>query len=470
MTAGELLAGYGRRDFSPVEVMRHALERAHAFQPDFNAFVLLDERVALAMATESERRWLRGAPAGMLDGVPVAVKDTIAVKGWPTRFGSLAGRHAGAAEEDAPMVQRLREHGAAFIGKTAAPEFAWKGLTDSAAHGITRNPWDRSRTPGGSSGGSAVAVALGVVPLATGADGGGSLRIPASFTGIYGLKPTAGLVPNLPTPLGTVGVVGGLSRTAADAALFLRAVVAPDARDSFAAPPFAIGEQAFGAGLERPIAGLRIAVSRSLGFDDPAPEVDAVLSQTIANLHSLGVEVEEVDLAANDMLEAFETIWSLSFAEILARLGDEARGQVEPALLAVAHAAEHVTGLQAQAANRMARVFSARLAALFTRYDLLLTPTVPIAPFAAGTLVPDPQRYRHWWNWTPTTWAFNLSRNPAASCPAGMTADGLPVGVQLVGRWFDENTVLRVSRALEAFHPHPGALSALPAPRVPRNP
>lgn len=459
MTATELVAGYAKRDFSPVEVMHCALERAHAVQPALNAFTLLDADRALAMAAEAEKRWMRGAPMGLVDGVPVAIKDTASVCGWPTRFGSLSGRRATAATEDAPLIQRLREHGAAFIGKTAAPEFAWKGITDSAAHGITRNPWDTSRTPGGSSGGSAAAVAAGVVPMATGADGGGSLRIPASFSGIYGLKPTAGLIPNLPTPLGTMAVVGGLTRTAADAALFLRVVVSPDARDSFAAPTFAVGDRAFGVDLGAPITGLRIGVSRSLGFEEPDPEVARALDDTVHHLRYLGATVEDVNLRANDTQDAFETLWALSFSEILSRLSPDDLQQVEPALLQVVARAETISGLQAQAAKRTARVFSTRLGAFFTRYDLLLTPTVLVKPFEAGRLTPDETRYRNWWDWTPTTWPFNLSRNPAASCPAGLTTDGLPIGVQLVGQWFDENTVLRVSHALETFNRHAHALT-----------
>ncbi len=463
LCAGELLQGYARGDFSPTEVMRCALERARAFEPSLNAFALLDEDTAMTMAAASEQRWVRGTPVGMLDGVPVAVKDTASVKGWPTRYGSLSGKHALPATEDAPLVQRLRAHGAAFIGKTAAPEFAWKGVTDSALHGVTRNPWDTRRTPGGSSGGSAAAVAAGVVPIATGADGGGSLRIPAAFTGIYGLKPTAGLIPNLPSPLGTLAVVGSLTRSVADAALFLSVVVAPDTRDSFAAP---LADMDFGATLHEPVAGMRVGVSPDLGFSPVDPEVMQALANTVRNLRSLGAVVEEVDLRADDTRDAFETLWALGFAEILGRLTAEDVAAVEPALQRVAAAADRVTGHQAQAAARTARNFSARMAAFFQRHDLLLTPTIPVPAFEAGRLTPDENRCPNWWDWTPMTWPFNLSRNPAASCPAGMTADGLPIGMQLVGRWFDERTVLRASHALEWFNRFPLALADSALPRT----
>lgn len=461
LSAVDLVQGYAKRDFSPTEVMRGALQRARAFEPGLNAFTLLDADTAMAMAAASEERWLRGAPLGLLDGVPVAVKDTASVRGWPTRYGSVSGQRAQAATEEAPLVQRLREHGAAFVGKTAAPEFAWKGVTDSVAHGVTRNPWNTSRTPGGSSGGSAAAVAVGIVPIATGADGGGSLRIPAAFTGTYGLKPTAGLIPNLPSPLGMLAVVGSLTRCVADAALFLRVVVSPDARDSFAAP---LADVDFGATLHEPIAGLRIGVSTDLGFGAVDPDVAQAVANTVQNLRSVGAVVEEVDLRADDTRDAFETLWALGFSEILGRLTPEDIAAAEPALQRVAARADRITGHQAQSAARVARVFSARVAAFFQRYDLLLTPTVPIPAFEAGRLTPDDNRYPNWWDWTPMTWPFNLSRNPAASCPAGLNSAGLPIGMQLVGRWFDERTVLRASQSLESFNRFPVALAASPAP------
>lgn len=462
LSAVDLVLGYARLDFSPTEVMRCALQRAHTFEPRLNAFTLLDDDTAMAMAAASEARWLCGAPMGLLDGVPVAVKDTANVRGWPTRYGSLSGQSAQAATDDAPLVMRLREHGAAFIGKTATPEFAWKGVTDSAAHGVTRNPWDTSRTPGGSSGGSAAAVAVGVVPMATGADGGGSLRIPAAFTGIFGLKPTAGLIPNLPSPLGTLAVVGSLTRSVADAALFLRVVVAPDVRDSFAAP---LGDTNFVATLHEPVAGLRIGVSHDLGFGAVDPDVAQALADTVRHLRSQGAVVEDVDLRADDTRDAFETLWALGFSEILGRLSVDNIVAIEPALQRVIAVADRVTGHQAQSAARMARVFSARMATFFERYDLLLTPTTPISAFEAGRLTPDNTRYPHWWDWTPLTWPFNLSRNPAASCPAGLNSAGLPIGMQLVGRWFDERTVLRVAHALESFNHYPVALAASDTPQ-----
>ncbi len=238
LTAVRLVDGYRKGDFSPVEVTRAALERAERIQPELNAFVRLTGEEALDRARRSEERWRRGEPGGRLDGVPVTVKDILLMRGHPTLRGSRAVSPDGPWEEDAPSVARLREHGAVFLGKTTTPEYGWKGVTDSPLSGVTRNPHDPSRTAGGSSGGAGAAVARGAGPLALGTDGGGSVRIPASFCGIFGLKPTYGRVPLYPaSAFGTLAHVGPMTRDAADAALMLDVIGTPDARDWSALGP-----------------------------------------------------------------------------------------------------------------------------------------------------------------------------------------------------------------------------------------
>lgn len=454
LTAAELIAGFASGAFTPLEVAEAALARAREVQPAFNAFTLLDDESALNQARASTERWRTGRSCSLFDGVPVAVKDTATVKAWPTGFGSLSSRGARPAEDDAPLVQRLREHGAVFIGKTCAPEFAWKGITDSAASGITRNPWNLDKTPGGSSGGSAVAVALGVVPVATGADGGGSLRIPASFSGVLGLKPTAGLVPNLPTPLETMAVVGGLTRTVEDQARLLQAIVSPDARDVFAAPH---QDKNYMADLDGDVTGLRIGLSADLGCGITDPEVERALLQSADMLRRRGAVVEPVTIDLGDLREAFETLWAVAFSEILLRLDERHRETVEPALSRLCDRVPTMTAWQVQSARRTARQVSTKVSALFGTCDLLLTPTVPILPFAAGELTPDPARFPQWWDWTPLTWPFNLSRHPAISCPAGLSASGLPIGVQLIAPLFEEQRLLRAASALEACTNHTNA-------------
>src|SRR6202453_2884735 len=237
MTAVELSAAFRSGEASPVEAAEACLGRIDALDSAINAFCLVDHEETIAQADASEARWQDGAPLSPLDGVPVAIKDLLLTKGWATRRGSLTVDSNGPWTEDAPSVARLREAGAVLIGKTTTPEFGWKGSTDSPLTGITRNPWNKAKTPGGSSGGSSAAVVARFTPLALGTDGGGSIRIPASFSGCYGIKPSFGRVPAYPlSPFGTVAHVGPMSRTVHDSALLLNVISRPDARDWHALP------------------------------------------------------------------------------------------------------------------------------------------------------------------------------------------------------------------------------------------
>jgi aspartyl-tRNA(Asn)/glutamyl-tRNA(Gln) amidotransferase subunit A len=293
MSATDLLAAYRTKTLSPVEATRAALDRIAALDSRVNAFCLVDEERALASARESEGRWHRGEPSGLVDGVPTTIKDLLLSKGWPTLRGSRTVKRDQAWDEDAPSVARLREHGAVFLGKTTTPELGWKGVTDNPLTGITRNPWDPDKTSGGSSGGAAVAAALGMGALHLGTDGGGSIRIPAAFSGIFGLKQTFGLVPAYPlSPFGTVAHVGPMTRSAADAALMLTVLAAPDARDWYALPP---DGRDYRVGLDLGIKGKRIAWSPRLGNAVVDPEVASLVKDAVRVLADLGAHVEEVD-------------------------------------------------------------------------------------------------------------------------------------------------------------------------------
>src|SRR5262245_28816495 len=238
LSAAELLECYRSRRLSPVEVTRAALDRIAQLQPTYNAFVMVGEREAMQAARESEARWQRGEPAGLVDGLPTTVKDLLLLKGWPTLRGSRTVNPNQPWEEDSAAVARMREHGAVFLGKTTTPEFGWKGVTDGPLTGVTVNPWDRTKTPGGSSGGAAVAAALGMGVMHIATDGGGSIRIPAGFSGLFGFKPTFGLVPVHPhPPPWTLWHQGPIARSVHDAALMLTVITRPDARDFYAAPP-----------------------------------------------------------------------------------------------------------------------------------------------------------------------------------------------------------------------------------------
>src|SRR6202047_4694963 len=274
--ATRLLALYRSRQVSPVEVIEHTLRWLETYESAINAFVLYDPETALAMARASEARWQKGEPQGLLDGVPVALKDTLLTRGWPRLLGSRTIDPNQAWDEDAPVPARLRAEGAVFFGKTTTPEFGWKGATDSPLTGITRNPWNLERTPGGSSGGSAVSLAAGICPLAVGTDAGGSIRIPAAFCGVFGLKPTFGKVAVYPaSAFGDVAHIGPMARTVDDAALMLDAMKGPDSRDWHSLPDDGIAYR--DRVRKGSLKGKRVALSPSLGYAEPASAVrDAV--------------------------------------------------------------------------------------------------------------------------------------------------------------------------------------------------
>ena len=444
LSAREMTRRFAKGDLSPVDVLEATLAQLRAVDPVLNAVCLLDEPQGRRLAAESAERWRRGTPLGPLDGVPVAIKDTAHVAGWPMRFGSRSTAAAPSAE-DTPGVARLREAGAVFFCKTTTPEFGWKGITDGPLTGITRNPWDTSRTPGGSSGGSAALVAAGVVPLATGGDGGGSIRIPAAFSGVFGLKPSYGVVPNFLGPLGTMAVYGGLSRDVADSALMLNVLTQPDARDSFAIPHRGID---YLDGLDSGVAGMQIAWSPDLGFPVADPAVVAGMQPAIDALVKAGADVQSVSLDLSGAQHALEVIWGASHAAVVHDFDGAQLAALDPGLLRLVIAAQDVSARELQRAYADMRALSQKMQLFHQHYDLLLTPTVPITAFAAGIDTPDTTRFPQWFDWTPLTWPFNLTRQPAASVPCGFV-EGLPIGLQIVGPMFAEEKILRACRCVE---------------------
>jgi aspartyl-tRNA(Asn)/glutamyl-tRNA(Gln) amidotransferase subunit A len=451
LTAAELAERYRAGTLSPVEAARAVLERIDRLNPALNAFCLVDAKSALAAAAESEARWRSNAPRGALDGVPVSVKDVILTRGWPTLRGSKTVDARGPWSDDAPAVARLREAGAVLLGKTATPEFGWKGVTDSPLTGITRNPWDPRKTPGGSSGGAAAAVASGMGPLALGTDGGGSIRIPCAFTGLFGIKPTFGRVPFWPpSPMGTVAHMGPIAKSVADAARMLAVLALPDPRD-WAALPRDRGDGL--AELESGVSRLRIAYSADLGYVRVDPEVAKIAKAAVRTFERLGAIVEERDPGFEDPYEIFSRHWFPGAAWVVRSVPARKRALVDRGLLAVAKLGGRVTSVdQVDAALRRAAL-GALMGGFHERYDLLVTPTMPIVAFDAGREAPKSSRARRWTDWTPFTYPFNLTQQPAASIPCGFTRAGLPVGLQIVGPRFADARVLRAARAFEREHP-----------------
>ncbi|KOG36051.1 amidase [Streptomyces resistomycificus] len=447
LSAVRLLDGYRKGEFSPVDATRAALERAERIQPEVNAFVRLTADEALAQARASAERWRRGEPAGLVDGVPVTVKDILLLRGAPTLKGSRTITEQGRWDEDAPSVARLREHGAVFLGKTTTPEFGWKGVTDSPLNGVTRNPHDPTRTAGGSSGGAAAAVALGAGPLALGTDGGGSVRIPAAFCGIFALKPTYGRVPLYPaSAFGTLAHVGPMTRDAADAALLLDVIATPDSRDwSALSPP----PGSFTAGLAGGVRGLRVAYSPSFGGQVAVrPAVAAVVRRAVERLAELGAYVTEADPDFTDPVDAFHTLWFSGAARVTQHLGPRQLELLDPGLREICAEGARLTALDYLAAVDVRMELGRRMGRFHDSYDLLVTPTLPLTAFEAGAEVPKGSSHRRWTGWTPFTYPFNMTQQPAASVPVGVDADGLPVGVQLVAARHRDDLVLRAAHTL----------------------
>ena len=450
--AAELSAAYESRELSPVEVVETCLARIEALDADINAFCHVDPDASCRAALESERRWMEGHPLSPLDGVPVAIKDLLLTRGWPTRRGSLTIDAKGPWQDDAPAVARLREAGAVLIGKTATPEFGWKGTTDSPLTGVTRNPWNLRKTPGGSSGGSAAAIAARLAPLALGTDGGGSIRIPASFCGIYGLKPSFGRVPAWPlSPFGTVAHVGPMSRTVRDCAMLLNVMARPDPRDWHALP---FEPRNYTERLRDGIKGTRVAFSPRLGHVTRiSPEIEAAVAAAAHLFADLGANVEEVDPPGGDQASTFRTLWWAGAAFLLRDMPDGKKSLLDPGLRDIAESGAKISLDDYLLAAAARGAYGSAMRQFMETYDFILTPAVATAAFDTGKLTPLDEDGKAWISWTPFSFPFNLTQQPAASVPCGFTRDGLPIGLQIVGRMFDDARVLAASTAYEAANP-----------------
>ena len=451
LSARDLVSLYRSRKLSPVEATAASLAAIERHNPRLNAYCLVDAEGARASARESEARWQRGEPLGLVDGVPSSVKDLLVTDGWPTLRGSHLIDRNRIWDEDAPSVARLREQGAVLLGKTTTPEFGWKGVTDSPLTGITRNPWNPEMTPGGSSGGAAVAAAAGMGALHLGTDGGGSVRIPASFTGIVGLKASFGRVPAHPlSPFGTLANVGPMTRNVADAALMLSVISRPDRRDCYVLP---VERPDYHETLNGNIAGWRIAYAPSLCGEAVDAEVAASVAEAAKGFEQLGARVEEVAPPLTASLAAFQTLWFAGAAFLMDQLGVATSDKMDPGLAAIVAAGRRYSLMDYLAATKAREGLSVVLNRFHRDFDLLLTPTMPIPAFAAGRDVPERSDLAQWSDWSPFTYPFNLTRQPAISLPCGLTGAGLPIGLQIVGPLYGDRAVLNAASAFERNRP-----------------
>lgn len=455
MPATEMSKLIRAKEISPVELTEIFLERIAELNPKLNAFCTLTPKMAREQAKAAEQAIMQGETNAPLLGLPVSVKDLIITKGVRTTRGSLLYEHD-VPTEDAPVVERVKAAGAVILGKTNTPEFGWKGATDNRIFGATRNPWNLERTPGGSSGGASAQVAAGMGPLAIGTDGAGSVRIPCSFTGLFGIKPSVGRVPVYPTSAtGDLSHVGPMTRTVADAALLLNVMAGPDERDRTSLPAddtdyLAVVAQGAAEGLR----GLRVAWSSNLGYSPVEPEVLELTERAARRFSELGAEVEE---AHPGFANPLAILGALFFGNVTASLSPylpEKADLLDPGLRKITEDARQLSGIDFGKALQGRAALWDTVRRFFSRYDLLLTPTVPLPAFELGINGPTEVAGQSVASlgWTPFTYPFNLTGQPAASVPCGFS-QGLPVGLQIVGRRFADATVMRAAAAFEALQP-----------------
>jgi aspartyl-tRNA(Asn)/glutamyl-tRNA(Gln) amidotransferase subunit A len=455
-TATQLLGLYRSGQASPVEATQAVLQRIARLNPLLNAFCLIDESAAMASAHLSEARWQAhrrsGADVLPLDGVPVSIKDLILTKGWPTLRGSKTVNPDQPWDVDAPVTARLREAGAVLLGKTTTPEFGCKGETNSLLTGISRNPWDTEHTPGGSSGGASAAVSAGLGPLAIGTDGAGSVRIPAAFCGNVGLKPSFGRVPAYPlSPFGSVAHLGPHAMTVEDVALLMNTIALPDARDWTSLPFDGVD---YVAGLKGGVKGLRVAYSPTLGYaKNIDPEIAAATAQAAKHLQDLGAVVEQVNPLNEDPLDITTGLWFAGAYQVWQTLNPAQQAVTDPDFKAQAELGAQLDTNAIHALNQRRGVLGSHLRQFMQRFDLILTPSTAVTAFKARPAGHSPMDSQAMLGWTPFSYPFNLSQQPAISLPCGLSSHGLPMGVQLVGPMFGDTLVLQAAQALQACYP-----------------
>ena len=452
-SALDLATRIRQKDISPVEVMEAVLTRIEALNPRLNAFCLLAAEHARAAARDAEVAVMKGEPLGRLHGVPVSIKDMIFTRGLRTTGGSRLFADL-VPEHDAVAVGRLKEAGAIVLGKTTTSELAHKAVTQSPLFGVTRNPWDPSRTPGGSSGGAAAAVASGLGPIALGTDGGGSVRLPASFCGLVGFKPSYGRVPEYPGFPGWYHVshTGPIARTVRDAAAVLDVIAGSDDRDPISLPR---APGSYLEACERDVRGLHVAWSADLGYARVDPVVQALCENAAAEFETIGCHVEVVNPGWESLEEAFSTMMAAQFHAAFAEKVAEQEADVDPTLAKFVARGATVTARDYLNARARMREFWQEALAFLQRFDLLITPTVAVPPFAVDAKPPREIAGEgvSVLGWMPYTYPFNITGQPAASVPAGWTAENLPVGVQIVGQRHADATVLAACAAFEAACP-----------------
>lgn len=445
-SAGELHRAYATGELSPVEELDRALARTEELQPVLNAMSRMDTDTAREQARQAEQRWREGNARGPLDGVPITVKDNVPVAGRIARAGSR-GTPDTPGTVNGPVVDRLLEAGAVIVGATTMPDWGCKGVGDSPLWGTTRNPWDRSLTPGGSSSGAAAGVAAGMTPWSIGSDGAGSIRMPAGFCGLAGIKPTYGRVAMLPgSAFGSLSHQGPLARTVADLAVLLDTIAKPDDRDGMSWP--GPGFQASSG--DDSLDGLRVAVDVDWGPYPAAPELRAAVQQTADLLAARGARVQQVPVDVSGARGTLDLLWETGCAAVIEHAGPDKRELFDETMRYFADRAAGHTAVQYADAMAARTLLAGRFAALHRDWDVLLTPVTTTPAFEVDTDIPAGSGMESWLDWAPYTYPFNLTGQPAMTVPAGVDERNRPLAIQLVGPRFADQRLLDVAAVIEA--------------------
>ncbi|MFC2032366.1 amidase [Chloroflexota bacterium] len=461
MSAVEMVEVIKSKRLSPVEIMDAIIRRIEQLNPEVHAYCTLTAKSARKQAKAAEDMVMRGEKLGLLHGVPVSIKDLIYTKGIRTTGGSRIYENF-VPQQDAIVVERLKAAGAIIIGKTNTPEFGWVAITDNQLFGVTRNPWNLALTSGGSSGGAAASVALGMGPLAIGSDSGGSIRIPSSFCGVFGIKPSFGRVPQYPEFPGweTLCHTGPITRTVRDAALTMEVIAGRDDRDYSSLPDTGLR---YLSSLGTDLKGLRVAWSSDLGYATVDPQVVKITEAATKTFTALGCTVETATPEAGSPEKVFFPVIAARVSTVLQGKLTEDREQISPPLARFIERSQGISAKEYVEASLGQLEYWDKMRPFFEKYDLLLTPTVAIPPFELGIFAPREIAGKKVspLDWFALTYPFNITRQPSASVPCGWTDDGLPIGLQIVGRRFDDVTVLKAAAAFEKVTPWTDKLPSL---------
>ncbi|MFX1393459.1 MAG: amidase [Promethearchaeota archaeon] len=455
MSACDMVDVIKRQELTSQEITEIIIERIEKINPIINAYCTTTFDLAREMAKKADDAVKKGKKLGLLNGIPVSIKDLAMTKGIRTTFGSKIYENF-IPKEDTIAVERLKDAGCVILGKTNTPEFGWKGVTDNLIFGQTKNPWNLKRTPGGSSGGAASAEASGLCILALGSDGGGSIRIPSAFCGVFGLKPSFRRIPLYPLEnlFGeTLAVPGPIVRYTKDAALMLDVLKGPHDGDRYSLPEQDIN---YFKAIEEKRKKLKIGVSLDLGFAKIIDsEVEKVVLNSAKKFETFGWDVENAKMKRKNPELSFLTLWTSQLAYDLKPMLKEWRDKLDPDLVKALNAGLGSSGMSVMKAMKFRKNYYEIFYHIFKEYDILITPTTAVTAFDLGIVFPPKinEKSVSPTEWHPYTFPFNLTGHPAASIPCGWSSDGLPIGMQIVGSRFDELTVLQVSKAFEEIQP-----------------